>query len=224
MVRGGGGGRCPENRLTGGREKGTGVRGGKTDRREINGLLAFLLKDVTAAHYNTSGNPFCGRRRPPPSPKGYCNKALDERVTSLTAMYLKRVTAPLHTPSPQPPARAFSLRCPFPAVKSAAEGGAHAERAGTRSCFSGNLHLTARRTPWLWRWPLVVPGHLKAGQTTAQTCLFRLADLSLFIAFFPAREKRKKHTSKRNFHLGANPDVGRKKISIIPPRPGTQRP
>lgn len=49
-----------------------------------------------------NGNLFCGGRRFPPSPEGYSSKAMNENVMSLTAIYLKCVSASLNTPSPQP--------------------------------------------------------------------------------------------------------------------------
>lgn len=39
----------------------------------------------------------------PLSPKGYSAEAMNENVTSLTAIYLKCVTTSLLAPSPQPP-------------------------------------------------------------------------------------------------------------------------
>lgn len=46
----------------------------------------------------------------PLSPKGYSDKAMNENVTSLTAIYLKCVTASLNTPSP-PPLHILFLCC-----------------------------------------------------------------------------------------------------------------
>ena len=43
-----------------------------------------------------------GEDKPSLPPKGYSDKAMNENVTSLTAMYLKCVTASPNTPSPRP--------------------------------------------------------------------------------------------------------------------------
>lgn len=55
----------------------------------------------------------------PLSPKGYSDKAMNENVMSLTAIYLKCVTTSLNTPSPHP--STFFLCCslqPYGCVKS----------------------------------------------------------------------------------------------------------
>lgn len=61
----------------------------------------------------------------PLSPKGYSDKAMNENVTSLTAIYLKCVIASLNTPSSRPSMFSSSAAGsqPYGYVKSFTAGG-----------------------------------------------------------------------------------------------------